>query len=164
MPILDAHTPDFADRIRVLFREYAAGLGHDLCFQSFDRELAELPGRYAPPQGALLIAVEGGRDAGCVALRDLGAGVCEMKRLFVRPEFRRGGLGRRLCEALISRARRAGYRALRLDTLASMTPALTLYRGLGFRPIPAYYDNPIPDAVYLELALSSLESGTRNAE
>lgn len=164
MQILDAHTPEFADRIRVLFREYAAGLGHDLCFQSFDRELAELPGRYAPPKGVLLIAVDAKRDAGCVGLRDLGAGVCEMKRLYVRPEYRRSGLGRRLCEELIGRARLAGYRAMRLDTLASMTAALTLYRGLGFRPIPAYYDNPIPGAVYLELGLANAECGALNAE
>ena len=154
MDILAAHTPEFIERIRVLFREYAAGLGHDLCFQSFDRELAELPGRYAPPRGALLIANEAQRDAGCVAVRDLGGDICEMKRLYVRPEYRGSGLGRRLCEELIGRARLAGFGAMRLDTLASMTPALTLYRQLGFRPIAAYYDNPIPGVVYLELALS----------
>lgn len=164
MDIHDAHLAEFTDRIRALFREYAAGLGHDLCFQSFDRELAELPGRYAPPGGVLLIAVDAGRDAGCVGLRDLGQGICEMKRLYVRPKYRRSGLGRRLCAELIARARRAEYQAMRLDTLASMTPAITLYRQLGFRSIPAYYDNPIPGAVYLELALTNAECGIGNAE
>ena len=136
--------------VRALFGEYAASLGFSLCFQGFDEELATLPGRYAPPTGALLLE----RGAGCVALRRIGDGICEMKRLYVRPTSQRSGLGRRLIRTAIDEARVLGYRAMRLDTIPSMTAAIRLYEAFGFRDIAPYTENPIPDARYLELALS----------
>jgi len=138
---------------RVLFEEYAASLGTDLCFQSFDRELAELPGSYAPPQGRLLLAWSNGELAGCVALRPLGSGACEMKRLYVRPAYRRFGIGRTLAGHVIREAAQAGYRRMRLDSLPSMSTALELYRRLGFREIAPYTINPVEGAVFLELEL-----------
>jgi ribosomal protein S18 acetylase RimI-like enzyme len=133
-----------------LIREYADALGVDLCFQDLERELAELPGAYAPPRGRLLLARgDDGSPAGCVALRPLGADVCEMKRLYVRPASRGRGLGRMLVTAVLDAAREIGYRRMVLDTLATMTEAQALYRSLGFRPTAPYYDNPIGCAVYL---------------
>jgi ribosomal protein S18 acetylase RimI-like enzyme len=138
---------------RELFEEYAAALGIDLCFQSFDQELAGLPGSYAPPQGRLLLARSGGELAGCVALRQLETAVCEMKRLYVRPEYRSHGIGRQLVDRVIREATDAGYRRMRLDSLPSMQTALGLYRRLGFREIAAYTTNPVEGAVFLELEL-----------
>lgn len=153
MQIIAAHQPAQLPAVRELFTEYANSIEIALCFQSFDRELAELPGKYAPPEGRLFLALEQELPAGCVALRKIGDGICEMKRLYVRPAFRGGGLGRRLANETILAAREVGYLQMRLDTLSSMTPAIALYESLGFQRIPAYYDNPNGLAVFFELKL-----------
>ena len=142
------------DDVRALFREYAQSLDFSLCFQSFDRELSELPGPYAPPHGRLILCQMDARPAACIAMKKLEPGVCEMKRLYVRPEFRGHQLGLKLATYLIDEARRAGYARMRLDTVpGTMGHAVQLYRSLGFKEIPAYYDNPIPEALYMELDL-----------
>ncbi len=138
--------------VRALFVEYAAALGIDLCFQDFETELATLPGKYAPPGGIILLGELHGAVFGVVALRPLDANAAEMKRLFVRHEARGSGLGRLLAIAVIERAKQAGYRSIRLDTLPQMLAAQDLYRSLGFRETDAYYRNP-HGAIYLELAL-----------
>jgi ribosomal protein S18 acetylase RimI-like enzyme len=145
------------EHVSALFREYAAGLGVDLGFQGFAEELAGLPGAYAPPSGALLLARVEGKPAGCVALRDLGGGTCEMKRLYVRPAYRRTGIGRTLAEAVVHTARERGYERIRLDTLPSMGPARGVYALLGFREIDPYYQSPIPGTRYLDLGLANAE-------
>jgi len=149
-------TPDHIDAARTLFLEYAAALGFNLCFQSFDEELSGLPGQYAPPDGCLLLASSGEDAVGCVALRKLEDGICEMKRLYVQPRMRGTGLGRKLAEEVIAAARMAGYRKMRLDTMESMTEARALYRKLGFSDIPPYYHNPMESVAYMELALRGL--------
>ena len=143
------------DDVRALFREYEKWLDYDLCFQGFEAELAGLPGRYAPPSGRLWLAEVHGQLAGCVGLRSLDANVCEMKRLYVRDFARGKGVGRALAQRVLEDARAIGYRAMRLDTLPDrMQAANALYDALGFREIPAYYDNPLPGVRYMELALS----------
>jgi len=140
--------------IRELFLEYAQSLGFSLCFQSFDQELASLPGDYAPPNGRLLLAISKGNPAGCVALHKLEQDICEMKRLYVRSQYRGKGLGRQLAERVIAEARQLGYKKLRLDTVEPvMKTAVAMYRQLGFREIPPYRPNPIKGALYMELQL-----------
>jgi putative acetyltransferase len=128
--------------VREIFREYAAWVGNEVCFESFERELAGLPGGYAPTQGGLYLADAGLRLAGCAAFRPLQPGIAEMKRLYVRPEFRGTGIGRSLALRIAEEARSAGYSALRLDTLPRMEQAIRMYQALGFRQIPAYGNNP----------------------
>ena len=139
--------------IRELFTEYANALEIDLCFQGFGEELAALPGKYAPPDGRLFLAFDNEQPVGCIALRRINGSICEMKRLYVRPAFRGRGLGRRLANETILAAREIGYERMRLDTLGSMLPAISIYEALGFQRIPAYYDNPNGSAVFMELAL-----------
>jgi putative acetyltransferase len=149
--------PDDIEALRGLFREYAQALGVDLCFQNFEQELATLPGDYAAPRGAMLLATIDGRHAGCVALRPLDSAdypnAAEMKRLYVRDRFRGSGLGRELAEAALDAAREAGYSCVLLDTLDDMEAARGLYEDLGFKEIPPYYHNPIPGAHYLKADL-----------
>jgi putative acetyltransferase len=153
-PILTeaARPQDFA-AARVLFREYAAELGVDLCFQGFEAELEQLPYLYGAPTGCLLIARADERAVACGALRRLSDEVCEMKRLYVRAEARGTGLGRILAERLTAKGRALSYARMRLDTLARLTAARELYRSMGFAEIAAYYDNPLPGVVYMELDL-----------
>lgn len=139
--------------VRELFVEYAEAIQVDLCFQQFDEELEKLPGRNAPPAGELLLAYAGEDLAGCVGMRDLGEGIAEMKRLFVRPAYRSARLGRRLVEQVIKVAKERGYQRMRLDTLASMESAIGLYRSLGFVEIESYCHNPIVGARYFEVSL-----------
>jgi GNAT superfamily N-acetyltransferase len=139
-----AELPQDLEVIRELFREYAASLGIDLEFQSFEAELSSLPGKYEPPGGRILIAWKGTQPVGCVALRPLDSSTCEMKRLYVRPLARGEKLGRRLAESICQEARKAGYSRICLDTLPTMGSAQALYRSLGFVPIEPYVFNPIP--------------------
>lgn len=148
-----ASSTEEIEESRTLFREYEKSLGIDLCFQNFEKELAGLPGEYAPPSGTLLLARVGDRVAGCVALRKIEADVCEMKRLYVRGAFRGQGTGRQLAEAVIDTARRVGYRRIRLDTLPSMREAIPLYRSLGFYEIAPYRENPIEGVLFMEKTL-----------
>jgi ribosomal protein S18 acetylase RimI-like enzyme len=151
--IIEGHGSEHVPVVRALFEEYADSLEVDLGFQDFDRELAELPGEYAPPAGRLLLAVDGSEPAGCAGLRPFAPGVCELKRLYVRPRHRGNGLGRRLTEAIVAAGADAGYERMRLDTLPTMAAARDLYRSLGFVEIEAYRPNPIHGTTYFELAL-----------
>lgn len=155
--ILTPQHPDELDAVRAIFREYAASLNVDLGFQDFDHEVATLPGEYAPPRGALLLARVDGQVAGCCALRPLDTvdfpNACEMKRLYVRPAFRRLGLGRQLAETVMDVARMGAYDHVLLDTLDDMEAARTLYEDLGFVEIPPYYHSPIAGAHYLKASL-----------
>jgi ribosomal protein S18 acetylase RimI-like enzyme len=151
--IVHAQTSEHYESIRSLFTQYADGLGFDLEFQNFNQELAILPGEYAAPDGCLLLAEDSGNWAGCVALRRLEDAICEMKRLYVIPDYRGQGLGRILAQAIISEARARGYNKMRLDTIASMNAARALYASLGFYTIEPYRYNPIEGASYMELKL-----------
>lgn len=155
MQIVQAQSETQIQQVRELFGEYVAWLGINLCFQNYEKELAELPGEYSPPTGRLLLAVADDNSvAGCAALRDLGNGACEMKRLFVRPAFRGQRLGWQLAELVLSEARAIGYECIRLDTLpGKMDQAIKMYRALGFKDIAPYYHNPVKDAAFMELKL-----------
>lgn len=153
--VVRADNPALVAQARLLIEEYAVSLGIDLEFQEFEHELADLTSAYPLPSGCLVLARRDQRPLGCVAIRPLEPGVCEMKRLYVRPEARGQGVGRRLAEAAIGFGREAGYRAMRLDTLPSMADARRLYTALGFQEIPPYRFNPIRGTTFLELGLRS---------
>lgn len=156
MDIIEAQNQAQIDAVRLLFREYEAFLDVDLCFQGFEEELAALPGRYAPPDGVLLLAVEKEQAAGCGALRRIDGKTCEMKRLFVRPAFRGRGLGRTLAQRLIAEALARGYDAMLLDTLDKLEAAVALYQDLGFKQTEPYYGNPLPGVLYWRLDLTQV--------
>ena len=152
--LLQADSKEYLSQVRELLIEYAASLGFELHFQEFKKELAEFPGEYAPPDGRLLLAKEDERIAGCVGLRRISEGVCEMKRLYVRPGFRKKGIGKKLAEAVIEEARKIGYKHMRLDTVPFMKEAIALYLSLDFKEIESYRYNPIEGAKFMELDLS----------
>jgi putative acetyltransferase len=151
--LIPAQSEDDLLAVRKLFMEYAESLGFDLYFQGFQEELDGLPGAYALPTGRLFLASDGNQAVGCVAIRQLHHGVCEMKRLYVRPSHRGQGLGRMLAKTALEEARSMGYEKMRLDSLASMQEAAGLYRSLGFSQIPPYRHNPLPDPIFMELML-----------
>ena len=152
--LIEATLPEHIEQVRGLFLEYGRSLGFSLCFQSFDEELMNLPGAYGPPSGRLLLAQYQDHAAGCIALRKLEDGICEMKRLYVRPGDRGLGLGRMLVERLTAEARAIGYERMRLDTVESaMKDAIALYRRMGFREIAPYSAIPIEGALWMELRL-----------
>jgi len=158
MRIESAESPQLIRMVRELFLEYSESLGVDLCFQGFAEELASLPGEYSRPEGRLLLMMDEQQAVGCLALRPIGHNVCEMKRLYLRPEYRGKGAGRTLIDTLIRAAREIGYERMRLDTLPSMTKAIAIYRSLGFKEIPPYRVNPVAGASFLELNLSDHEN------
>jgi ribosomal protein S18 acetylase RimI-like enzyme len=151
LQILEVKTKEDLLEVRNLFQEYGASLEIDLDFQGFDEELAGLPGEYVPPHGCLFIGLWNGQTAGCVALRKFRLTICEMKRLYTKPQFRGLGIGRTLCEAVIDRARQIGYKSMRLDTLPSMKSARALYSSLGFKETEPYRYNPVEGASFMEL-------------
>jgi ribosomal protein S18 acetylase RimI-like enzyme len=151
--LVEAKTEKDFYAARELFKEHADNLSIDLAFQDYEQELVRLETIYTPPTGSLLLAKFKGSFVGCVGLRKLGDLTCEMKRLYVKAEVRRKGLGKALCERIIYKARELGYKRMRLDTLPSMTSALAMYKQFGFQKIEPYYDNPIPGTVYMELNL-----------
>jgi ribosomal protein S18 acetylase RimI-like enzyme len=153
LQILEVKTKEDLLEIRNLFEEYGGSLEIDLDFQGFDQELVGLPGEYAPPDGCLLIGLWNDQTAGCVALRKFDPHICEMKRLYTKPQFRGLGIGRTLCETVIGKARQMGYQSMRLDTLSSMKTARDLYLSLGFKEIEPYRFNPVEGASFMELTL-----------
>ena len=154
LELIHVESGPLIETVHQLLVEYGDSLNFSLCFQSFDEELRSLPGIYAPPRGKLVLARLDSKPAGCIALKPAGDLVCEMKRLYVRPEFRGHNLGRKLTTHLLNEARQIGYRFMRPDTIPGrMDKAISLYRELGFKEIPAYDDNPVPGALYMELDL-----------
>ncbi len=160
MRLIHVQTGEQLSRLRALFLEYADSLGFDLGFQNFRHELEQLPGEYAAPRGSMLLAMADDEAAGCVALRELTDGCCEMKRLYVRPEYRGQRVGRLLAAAIVEEGRRLGYSRMRLDTVPWMTEAISLYRSLGFREIAPYRYNPIEGALFMELELLGSSSSS----
>jgi putative acetyltransferase len=154
LKITPATSPQDITDVGMLFREYAGLVAEALCFQNFDQELAVLPGEYAPPGGILLIARDDDAAAGCVALRRLDAGTCEMKRMYVREQYRGSGLGRRLAAVVIDEARKRSYARVVLDTLPKLAPAIALYRDLGFRETGPSLASPTPGAICFEFRIS----------
>ena len=153
LEIFPVETDEDLEIAKTLFVEYADSLGFDLCFQNFEKELANLPGEYVPPTGCLLLAKYQDKVAGCVALRKLSEGVCKGKRLYVRPQFRGLKIGRKLMEAIIAEARKMGYSAIRGDTVPSMQAAQVLHASLGFKEIKPNHCDPIKEAKFIELKL-----------
>jgi putative acetyltransferase len=152
--IIQAETSEQIETARKLFREYEAWFGMNLCFQNFDEEVANLPGKYVAPEGRLFLAFSDEKIAGCIALRKLEDGICEMKRLFVKDEFRGQKIGIKLIEKLFEEARNIGYEKMRLDTFPSkMGKAVSLYESYGFREIAPYYHNPYGETLFMELDL-----------
>ena len=158
LTLRQADFPSDLALVQALFREYADSLGIDLAFQGFEKEVASLPGKYAPPTGGIWLAEKDGQPAGCVAVRSLGGRTCEMKRLYVKPEFRGVGLGRTLAEAVLSTAAAMGYRRICLDTLPSMPSAIELYRQLGFVEVESYCHNPVNGALFFAKELLPKDS------
>jgi ribosomal protein S18 acetylase RimI-like enzyme len=154
--IVEANTKELIEKTKELIREYAQSLEFDLDFQDFDKEMENFPGQYAFPQGCLYIATDENQPIGCVALRDLGQGICEMKRLYVKPSFRGQKVGRLLAEVVIKAARDMGYDHMRLDTIPSMKRANMLYNALGFKQISSYRFNPLENATFFELNLKKV--------
>jgi len=154
LTIVEVESGEWLAQARLLFQEYAVWTGVDLCFQNFAEELANLPATYIPPDGRLLLALCEGEAAGCVALKRFEREICEMKRLYVRPQFQGRNIGRRLVEAVIAEAKKSGYERMRLDTLPKMTAAQSLYTSLGFERIAPYRYNPDAMTIFMELSLS----------
>ena len=152
LSIIQAETQEQVKDAKALFLEYAKSLNFDLCFQDFDKELASLPGDYTPPEGRLLIAMQNNQVAGCVALRKFEDNICEMKRLYVKPEFRGMKIGKLLAERILEEAKSIGYKKMYLDTVPSMKEAIQLYKNLGFNEINPYRYNPQPGAIFMELS------------
>lgn len=153
LQIIQAKSEKQLNIIRKLFTEYTNWLGFDLSFQNYEKEFAELPGLYTPPKGRLLLAFYNSKIAGCVGLREFAKGICEMKRMYVKPKYRRKGIGRSLGIAIIEEARKIGYKRMRLDTVPWMKQAIELYYSLGFKKIKPYRYNPIKGSLFLELIL-----------
>ncbi len=154
LSIVEALDNELVAEARRLFIEYSVELGVDLSFQDFDEEIQNLPGEYSPPKGCILLALDDSSPVGCIAIRPISQDICEMKRLYVSPEKRGTGIGRKLVSELIIEARKKGYRKMRLDTLSRMKEAVSLYKSFGFTPIPPYRYNPLKGAVFLELDIN----------
>jgi putative acetyltransferase len=159
--LVEAHDAHHFETARVLFQEYAAQLGIDLCFQGFASELIDLPRMYGPPSGSLLLVMRGSIAVGCGALREFSGQACEMKRLYVRSEERGAGLARQIAVRLLERARTLGYASMLLDTLTDMVAARALYRSLGFCETGPYYSNPLPNVVYMKIDLREIDRDPR---
>jgi GNAT superfamily N-acetyltransferase len=154
MEIKEATQPGEIEDARTLFKEYERWLGLSLCFQNFEQELEGLPGKYAPPLGRLLLAYDDTALAGCIALRPIDETTCEMKRLFMRPEFHGKGFGRKMIERVLQEARQIGYSRMNLDTMPGrMDQAISLYRSFGFEEIEPYYETPVPETIFMGVAL-----------